>query len=164
VHNGRSLHRRLTIGLSLLAAISGGCSVHNLQFRADHRVHIVEPRASSEVRLPLQVRWRATDTAGLRYGVFVDTFPMRPGKTVDSLGICADNNRPRCQNPSYLSQNGIYITAATQLQVDSLADLSANSYDKREVHDIAIILLNGKGQRVGEYSSVVEFYFQRHSA
>lgn len=151
---------RLGVAVALAAALAG-CGVGDLQFRNDDRLSFSSPGDRQRVTLPVTVSWSMEDfqAVGLDgsssegkgvYAVFVDRAPMPVGKDVTWL---ARDDRsclrdPRCPNPTYLSEQGVYLTTTPQVVVDRLPDAGDGVGD--EQHYVNVVLLDGTGKRIGE--------------
>jgi len=162
-------------GFALAALALGGCvNLSNLQFRGDHRLHFVAPRADSLVRLPLTLRWTMSDFdvvppnaqppsahAGY-FAIFIDRYPVRPGQSLTSVAandpICA--HHPGCPDAAYLAQYQIYTTTTTSLRLDAVQPLAGNN-DRRQTHRAIVILLDTSGRRIGEVFWSISFDLNR---
>ncbi len=157
------LSRPLRASGLLLACVLAlaGCGAGDLQFRNDDRLSFSSPAERSRVTLPVTVSWSmqdfqavgldgsATEEQGV-YAVFVDRAPMPVGKDItwlarDDTSCLRD---PRCPNPTYLSEQGVYVTTTPQVVVDRLPDAGDGVGD--EQHYVNVVLLDGKGKRIGE--------------
>jgi len=140
----------------------------NLQFRADHRVHVIAPHARSVVQTPLTVRWTYRDFTVTGpdgghdprrgyFGVFVDRSPMPAG---NDLRWFARNDRScravdGCPDADYLGRRRILTTTSPRVTVDQL---DVPPYHRGlEDHTVVIVLLDGQGRRVGESAWYVDF-------
>ncbi|MCW2605954.1 MAG: hypothetical protein JWO60_647 [Frankiales bacterium] len=151
---------RVAAALSCVLALAG-CGAGDLQFRNDERLTFAQPGERERVTLPLTVSWDMQDfeAVGLDgssgrgkgvYAVFVDRAPMPVGKDVrwlarDDRSCLRD---PRCPNPTYLAEQGVYLTTRPQVVVDRLPDAGDGVGD--EQHYVNVVLLDGKGARIGE--------------
>jgi len=162
------VRRRHRTGMTLvlvLAVVGSACSTSGLQFREDERVDIVAPRYREKVALPLTIEWevrgfeitgpteQARDDAGY-FAVLIDAEPPPPGETLDYYGRDDTSCRPEagCPDQQYLATRGVHTTTGTQLLVERLApapgvDVSRGDPDR---HEVTIILLDGRGRRIGE--------------
>jgi hypothetical protein len=156
------------IGLALLAS---SCA-HGLAFAQDRRLEITRPKGSAKVTLPLTVRWSMKDfsvtgpdgnsdpNAGY-FAVFLDRSPVPPGKPLS--WITRDDVRcrriPGCPDEGYLEDRHVYATSDTELVIRLLPDLGTNS--GRETHEVTVILLDGRGRRIGEKAWYKTFFFDR---
>lgn len=138
----------------------------------DERLSIVRPADRAKVELPLTLSWEIDDfritgptgkaekDAGY-FAVFVDRAPQAPGRTVESVAgkdpICAVATD--CPSAEDLRQLGVYTTDATSLTIEEIRDLSRD--DRRDFHEVTIVLLNGEGERIGESAFRVEFEIDR---
>lgn len=146
-----------------------GCDVSNMAFVRNDRIRILEPADRSDVTLPVTLRWDARDfaitgrdgrsTPGAGYfAVFVDRPPIPPGKTLEWYAqeedSCGDS---ACGSVKNLAN--IYPTKKTSL---TLKQLPADDRERDvERHEAVIILLDGKGARIGESAFYVRFNFAR---
>ena len=149
-----------------------GCGIHGLSFVQDNRLSILQPEDRAAVHLPMRVRWsiddfrvtgptrKAVQDAGY-FGVFVDRAPQAPGRTVASLaaGDAACKVDPSCPNKRYFASRGVYTTDKTHVTIKFLPDLTEG--DNRDFHELTVVLLNGKGERIGESAFGVEFEVAR---
>lgn len=163
---------RISTGNALSAVLCAaglalaGCSADGLAFRQDHRVEIIEPRWRSTVSLPVTLRWSPKDDAlaGTTFGVFIDHAPMPPG---EDLNFLARRDRscqrtPGCPDRAWLEARQIYTTTATTLRVDELTDTRPRERaDRKERHEVVIVLLDRTGRRKGEAAFYVEFFLRR---
>jgi hypothetical protein len=103
---------------------------------------------------------RATSDAGY-FGVFVDTTPIPPGKTV--AWVARDDRSctsvPGCPDETYLADHHTYQTEETSFTMEQLPFLDA--YGGHENHEVTIVLLDGKGRRIGESAWYVAFVYER---
>ena len=151
---------RLALALAGVVALSG-CGLGELQFRNDERLTFASPGERQRVTLPVTVAWSmedfeavgldgsASDGRGV-YAVFVDRAPMPVGKDVTWLARDDDSclRDPRCPNPTYLAEQGVYLTTTPQVVVDRLPDPGDGVGD--EQHYVNVVLLDGTGRRIGE--------------
>jgi hypothetical protein len=155
---------RLIAVSGALLVLASGCRVGDLAFRVDTRVEFVAPEDRAEVRLPFDVRWTvedfhpvgadgsATDDAGF-FAILLDVSPMPPGEGLDYFARDDDtcNRADGCPDEAYLADRRIYTTTDTTFRVDALADTRPTERpEAQDDHDITIVLLNGKGERIGE--------------
>ena len=151
---------RLALAVAGLLALSA-CSVGDLQFRNDDRLSFSAPAARAKVTTPLTVSWAMQDftPVGLDgsssrdkgiYAVFVDRAPMPVGKDIawlarDDTSCVRD---PACPNPQFLADQDVYLTTRPQVVLDRLPDAGEGVGD--EQHFVNVVLLDGKGVRIGE--------------
>ena len=157
-----------------LSLLSSGCVAQGLAFRVDERVTIDAPKARSEVSLPVTVRWSvkdfqvvapgvggtASEDAGY-FGVFVDRTPQPPGKTLAWVARKDRSCRPSdgCPDAEYLAARNIYSTSDTSITFEQLPRPSDR--DKKERHNVTIVLLDAQGRRIGESAFYVDFIVTR---
>jgi hypothetical protein len=164
---GAFLRRAVALlGVASLIALSG-CALNGLAFKQDQRLRFTQPSYRQKVHLPFTIRWTLTDfeltgrdgQASENAGsleVLFDTGPQPPGQGLRYFA----RNDPSCRasegcpDQSYLAQRGIFTTTDDSLTVRHLppapgVDLSRGQPD---IHDVTIVLLNGKGERIGESS------------
>jgi hypothetical protein len=172
-------HRRgvnYLAGLLAVLFLTASCSIQGLNFREDKRVTITSPRERAQVRFPFTVEWnvngfqitgpdrRDSQNSGY-FGFFLDRTPQPPGKPFAWL-VKDDRNcqlRPGCPDNLYFQNLGIHSTTKTSLTINSIIDpdpLNIN-VERREFHRVVIILMNGRGERIGESAFRVEFEVMR---
>lgn len=141
---------RLALALALVVS-TGGCAFSGIDLVEDRRVRILEPSPDQEVTMPLTIRWEADRVDGLRYGVFVDRAPIKPGATLRTVAgdddVCLA--RPDCPDTDYLNAKGVYVTQEPSLTLAGLPDLRNTDEHRRDPHFATIVLLDGD-RRVGE--------------
>lgn len=142
------------------------CGVEGLNFVRDDRVQITAPEERSQVRLPVTVEWEVEDfevagpgqdaeDAGF-FGVFVDRAPQPPGEPLewharDDDGCVAARG---CPDEEWFERRRIFVTTESSLVIEALA---RGEDDRRELHEVTIVLLDGQGRRIGESAWDVEF-------
>lgn len=150
--------------VAVLAFLATGCGVSDLAFRQDNRLEFVAPADRSEVTLPITVRWRVEDFAvgadAGSFAVFVDRAPLPPGKTLAWLARNDDACRSAdgCPDDAWFAQRDVYLTVDSKLVIDQLP---ARTDDRREFHEVTVILLDEQGRRVGETGWSLEFQVER---
>ena len=153
--------RRLAlVAAAALLTTTAGCGIRGLDFVKDDRVHISSPRGNTEVHVPFTVRWTVDDFDG-SFGVFVDREPPGPGRTLASLadGDAVCKATKGCPDAAYLASHRAYTTTDTSFRIEQLPELSRDR--EREAHEVTVVLLDGKGQRIGESAFRVEFHVRR---
>jgi hypothetical protein len=166
-HNGESMATRTGRAAALvlaLAFVTSGCRLGGLAFRVDDRLDFLTPEDRATVRLPFDITWSvedfdvtgpdgtATDTAGF-FAVLLDVSPMPPGESLAYYARDDDSCRPAegCPDAAYLADRRIHTTEATTFTVDALADTRPTDRPSAaDDHEITVLLLNGKGERIGE--------------
>ncbi len=151
------------IVLSLLL-LASGCRLDALAFRVDDRVEFVSPENRSTVTLPFDVRWTVedfdvvgpdgseSDDAGF-FAVLLDVSPMPPGEGLAYFARDDESCRAAdgCPDATYLADRRIHTTQATSFTIDALADTRPTDRPSaKDDHEITVLLLNGKGERIGE--------------
>lgn len=149
----------------VLALVASGCGVSNLAFTQDDRLSFVTPDDRAEVTLPLTVKWRVEDfdvPGDGSFAVFVDRAPQPPGKPMEWHARGDDSCRPTagCPDETWFAQRHIFPTTETELTIDQLP---SRSDDRRELHEITVVLLDRQGRRVGETGWTLEFQVERES-
>lgn len=161
-----------TVVLSLMLA--AGCGVRGLNFVSDDRLTITAPDDRAEVRLPVEISWRVRDfeitgrdgadrrDAGY-FGIYVDRAPQPPEQTQEWLfeddPSCA--GQPACPDAEQLAQFNVYSTTEQTFTIERLPAPSSDEASRRELHEVTIVLLNGRGERIGESAFTVEFEVDR---
>ena len=164
---------RVALVVALLFLLPS-CGVNGLNFEQDERLTITAPADRAEVRLPLTMTWDVTDfevtgrdgatrdDAGY-FGVYVDRAPQPPRKT--QAWLVRDDpgcrQTPGCPDEAYLAQAHIYSTEERSFTIDRLAQPSSDAPRRREFHEVTIVLLNGRGERIGESAFVRQFEVDR---
>jgi hypothetical protein len=165
---------RVTTFVVLLCFLPA-CGVSGLNFKQDERLEVTAPGDRAEVQLPITVSWRVRDfevvgrdgsdrsDAGY-FGVFVDRAPQPPDRT--QAWLVRDDPRCRttpssCAKGSFLAPNNIHSTTDTRFVIDRLPAPSTNAPRRREFHEVTIVLLNGRGERIGESAFVRQFEVDR---
>lgn len=156
--------RRRAAAAAALAVFTSGCGFSDLAFRQDDRLRFLSPDDRAEVTLPLTVRWAVEDFevgpgAG-SFAVFVDAAPQPPGRSLDWLARDDDACRPSegCPDERWYATRDVYPTTDTEITIDQLP---ARSDDRRELHEITVVLLDEEGRRVGETGWTLEFQVVR---
>jgi hypothetical protein len=152
------------VAAAVMLLVASGCGVSNLAFRQDDRLRFLTPDDRAEVTLPVTVRWSVEDFevgpgAG-SFGVFVDRAPQPPGKPLAWLARDDDACRPSagCPDEQWFATWGVYPTSDTELTIEQLP---RRSDDRRELHEITVVLLDEDGRRVGETGWTIELQVVR---
>lgn len=156
------------VALALAAlALLAGCNMSNLEFVKDNRLRFVSPRSRQLVGVPVRVAWVMSGfrVEGLGsappsrdagyFAIFVDRAPVRPGQTLLSLADRSCRVTPGCFNAEYLAERNVYTTTGDSFTLEQVPAL--NSYEKVQVHQVTIVLMNTAGQRIGESAWYLEF-------
>jgi hypothetical protein len=158
-----------------IAAVLPGCRVNDLSFKEDERVEIVSPEDQDEVALPFKLRWTVKDfevvgpdgsdseDAGY-FAVLLDESPMPPGEGLDYF-TRDDESCDRsagCPDAQYFAERGIFPTSATSFEVETIEDTRPTDRQSApDDHELTVILLNGKGERIGESAFRVDVEVDR---
>jgi hypothetical protein len=96
----------------------------------------------------------ASSDAGY-FAVFLDRAPQAPGQAISVLAKSDVRCKPRdgCPDAQWFTIHHIYPTTAQEFVVDSLPTTTKEERD----HEVTIVLLDGKGNRIGEAAISVEF-------
>lgn len=152
---------RLVIVAILVAFVASACSLSGLAFVEDERISIRQPKENAEVSLPFTLSWKATDVDG-RVAIFFDRSPMRPDHDMASLvgehDLCRD--RPGCPDAQWMTEQRIYVSDGTSVEIDALPDDRPNNRSK-DRHEVTIVVLGEDGKRSGESSVYREFIVER---
>ena len=156
--------RRTAAVAAVLLMTASGCGFSNLTFRQDDSLRFLTPDDRAEVTLPLTVRWAVEDFevgpgAG-SFAVFVDRAPQPPGKPLEWLARDDDSCRASdgCPDEVWYADRDVYPTTDTRLTIEQLP---ARSDDRRELHEVTVVLLDEQGRRVGENGWTLEFQVVR---
>ena len=163
---------RAGLVLACLVGLLPACGVDGLSFVQDERVRITAPADRATVPLPVTITWTVHDftvtgrdgsagpDAGY-FGILVDRAPPPPGETLEWL-VRDDAEckvTPNCPNEAYLRSRHAYSTTDTTITIDRIPDLTRGQ--ARDLHEATVVLLNGRGQRMGESAFRVEFEVAR---
>ena len=166
---------RSSVVIAVCAQLMAGCAINGLNFVQDKRVTIVSPRDRAKVKLPVAIRWkvhdfRITGRDGSRridagyFGVYIDQSPQSPEKTQASIVRNTEGCRlnPECPNKEYLASLNIHSTTETQFTIESIPEPRTDTAQRRrEFHEVTVVLLNGRGERIGESAFKLEFEVDR---
>jgi hypothetical protein len=156
--------------LAALLVFIAACS--GIAFREDKRVTISSPKDRATVTLPTRVQWTVSDfdAVGLDgsndpkrgvFAVFVDRAPMSPGKDLRSLAEGDTHCRtPECPDDAWFRQHFVFIAKDTLLALNALPDLRDRPVGP-DKHELTVVLVNGRGSRIGESAFAIEFYVNR---
>jgi hypothetical protein len=158
------------------ALLASSCSVRGLDFKKDERIEIVSPSDREKVALPVTVSWTARDfdvtgrdgaaheDAGY-FGIYVDRSPQPPSETQD--WVARDDAQckrtPGCPDAAYLATRDVHTTTGTSFEIPRLPLPTETAQRRREFHEVTIVLLNGKGERIGESAFTVQFEVDREA-
>lgn len=156
---------------SIVLALSG-CSFTGLSLVVDERLTFVTPADREAVELPVTITWEIDDfriiangeeaDASARsdagyFGVFIDATPQPPGE--DLLWFAEDDDTckrdPACPDEDYFTVRGIHTTSDTSFTITRLPrPIDSN---RRELHEVTVVLLDPDGVRIGESAWTIEF-------
>jgi hypothetical protein len=71
------------------------------------------------------------------------------------------NTPSLCSNTDFLAQRDIHMTTGTTFVIERLPLPSGDAERRREFHDVTIVLLDGRGERIGESAFVRQFEVNR---
>lgn len=158
-----------------MVALCSACRVSDLSFRTDERLEITSPENESTVNLPFEVSWTIhdfqvvgpdgsdSDDAGY-FAVLLDESPMPPGEDLAYFGRDDDSCTVAagCPDEAYLADRGIHATKEMTFLVDAIADTRPTDRPTADDdHELTVILLNGKSERIGEAAFRVDFTVER---
>lgn len=129
--------------LSVSSLVLSGCFA-GMSFHTDDRLTLVEPLQGDYVQLPVQVSWSADELAlAKEFVVFVDKAPIGRGVNIDSL-----------EGDELIN---VYRTTKTAFVVEQITSKVNVTPDRADRHEITVIALDGKGDRLGESSDWAQF-------
>lgn len=169
-------HRARTVVVVLaLAVLATGCRLDGLQFRTDDRVTWqLEDR--SVVSLPLTLRWEledfemvgadgsAREDAGY-VAIFLDRHPQPPSAPLTDLAEDDDSCLAihGCPDTDWFTQRGVYpVEEGQTLVLDRLP--APEDPDRRDRRDFTLVLLDGRGHRIGESAFTLTLEIDRAAA
>jgi hypothetical protein len=157
----RARHWRwVLVGMVVAGA---GCSTQGLVLEQPKQVQDLKPTPYSKTKLPFTVSWTARPLAGgERYFVIVDQQPMPPGDSVKSLTDDICRRTPGCPDKFYLQQHFMFLTRGHRVEVQFLP-LSGPFpvKDLYDLHKATIVIVDERGDRVGEEFWSTDFYAKR---
>ena len=147
------------------ALLTSGCAVRGIAFREDDRLSFVSPGDRDEVTLPVTVTWEVEDfdvPDDGSFAVFVDRAPQPPGKAIEWLARDDDSCRAAdgCPDAAWFAERDVFPTTETSMTIERLP---ARSDDRREFHEVTVVLLDAEGRRVGETGWTLEFQVERET-
>ena len=151
----------MLVWVVLVAALPACDRFDGLAFREDNRVDIISPTDRAHVKLPMTVRWTSR-ASGRSFGVFVDRAPQPPGEPLSWVARNDDSCRAtaNCPDADYLAQRNVFRTSEPRFRVQQLLDTQRDT-QRREFHEVTVVLLDRRGKRVGESAWSVEFQVDR---
>jgi hypothetical protein len=129
--------------LSFSSLLLSSCFA-GMSFHSDDRLTLLEPLQGDYVQLPVQVSWSADElTMAKEFVVFVDKPPIGRGVNIDSL-----------EGDELIN---VYRTTKTAFVVEQITSKVNVTPDRADRHEITVIALDGKGDRLGESSDWAQF-------
>lgn len=166
--------RRVAILLTVAAALLPACGVRGLNFVEDERLTITSPPDRAEVTLPATITWSVRDftvtgpdgsdrpDAGY-FGIYVDRAPQPPDKT--QAWLVRNDQRcksdPGCPDEAFLAQRDIHSSTETSFRIERLPLPPGDAQRRREFHEVTVVLLDGRGERIGESAFIRQFEVDR---
>lgn len=134
----------LLVGIGLGAT---GCA-GGLAFRENKALAITVPAENELVSEPLIVEWtmdpKPANLGG--FAVFLDRFPMPPGKSIETFKLDNRINIFTTDSPD-----------AMTVQIDALEGRNGVAKAIRDRHELTVVPLDRAGRRIGEHAKRVEF-------
>ena len=171
----RVIRLRALAMIAVAAFALGGCNLADVQapvaFKADHRLHFVQPDDEAEVKLPAKLTWRVTGFdvgTGNRFAVFVDRPPISPGKEL-RLRACSEKELTAIQpgedrSPCHDDRTRVFTTAELSLDVACILPRDHTPKRVRNHHTVTVILLDASGRRAGLAASSRTFEVKNDDA
>lgn len=100
----------------------------------------------------------ASDDRGY-FALFVDRAPVRPGQTLLAVADKSCRTTPGCFDAQYLANKEVYATRATTFTIQQVQ--SIDSYQKIQLHEVTVVLLDTAGHRIGENAWYIDFRLPR---
>jgi len=127
----------------------------------DGRLRVLRPQSLSVATLPVQIGWswrgpRRPPT----FALFVDRTPIRPGQTLRAVVPSGDPClvTPGCPDATWLREHGVFVVSGTEASIPAVAVPGGTAgRDDPPVHQVTIVLLDGRGRRVSEAAYPVLF-------
>lgn len=124
--------------------------------------------------LPVVVSWKAKDfeissgdsgpgPLSGNFGVYVDTTPQPPGEGLDYFfrRDPACRGGISCLTPQYLAQRGVFTTTETSHMITAIGKRLGVPKDQQDWHEVTVVLLDGRGRRIGESGDWVMLKLER---
>ena len=159
---------------ALMAVLVSGCSFTGLSLVVDDRLTFVAPQDRAAVDLPVTIEWEvedftvtttrdAEDVSGEAgyFGVFIDRTPQPPGEDLQWFAKDDEDCKrdPECPDDDYFSVRGIHTTTKTSFAIAQLPrPVDSN---RREFHEVTVVLLDPDGVRIGESAWTIDFEIMR---
>lgn len=160
--------------LAALTALLSSCSTHGLSLMVDDRLTFDAPEDGQALALPVTIEWRIehfevtrtpdpAEERGARgyFAVIVDRSPQPPGEPVTWFARDDETCRrdPSCPDATYLATRGVHTTADMSFTIDVLPRPADEN--RREMHEVTVVLLDPDGARIGESAWRVRFEIDR---
>lgn len=166
---------RRVLGLVIAAVVVSACSTTGLSLVVDDRLTFVQPQDREAVTLPVTIEWQIEDfevtrTAGTSgedrgdrgyFGVFIDRTPQPPNEALEWFARDDETCQrdPACPDEEWFATRGIHTTTETSFTIDLLPRPA--DPDRRELHEVTVVLLDPQGVRIGESAWTVQFEVER---
>ena len=152
------------LAAATLVLVLTGCSFTDVAFRQDTRLDFVSPEDRAAVTLPATVDWDFAGDDDTTFAVFLDRRPPPPGRTLASIADGDDTceRDPGCPDDDYLADRGVWTTTDTSFTFEAIRRPTRD--DRRELHEVTVILVDGEGRRIGESAWILEFEVDREVA
>jgi len=120
---------------------------NELKFRDHDELVFTVPNDRARVVLPVRLQWRAHAlVSNQRYAVLIDRAVPSPGHQISD------------------PDQGVVITSSTSVTLDQMAIRGGVPKRDRDRHDIALVIIDGAGRRVGEHAAYRELRVVRDLA
>jgi hypothetical protein len=169
------IRRSALVVLTAAALVLPGCAAatrveSSLSFRADRRLHMTAPEDGAEVRLPLTVRWRASDfplTGGRRFAVYLDRAPVGPDKTLRWRYCTTRERQPvvpgEARRECHDDRTKITVTDTPEVTFSCMSPRADLPERRRDTHTVTVVLLDGNDRRVGRAAARRTFSIEADS-
>lgn len=159
--------RRLAGAALLAGLVCAGCARPGLTLGSQNLVRITEPRELATVSLPMTMRWagiplRAEPASKAPfYAVFIDHPPIEAGQNLVVLVDRQCQKEAGCANVAYFATHGVFITRMPWVTITNLPGALGQT-PKDNLHQAVVIMVDSAGNRIGGWSSIVDFRLGGH--
>lgn len=144
-----------------------------LAFRQDRRLAFTTPQSYELVEMPVTLSWTIEDfrivkpdsglpqeSAGY-FAIFVDRAPVKPGRALQDVADQDESckREPKCPDARYLAERGVYTTAKTTFELQTVPALDSN--ETVQLHEATVVLLDSGGHRIGEAAWHIPFKLEK---